>query len=1288
MKTFFLAGALGIVAALSALAREPGVPVSYELPADGPVPKTYLVTLAIVDAKNPDWIVSTFVSGEPRTVTAENKGKFTETWNGLDENLMPVPPGSYGVKGIYAEAHQWAVDGNWHAVTPKFDGGVSAWMPPEEQWKSGEPFGGDPVGSPLRDVAVGPNGVAVFYYQYLENGKNNPMIDLNKELGIQEFLRAFPSGGAAGGTSVATDGETVWAFSADGGPKYVYRADGKSFGSSPGANRANSYLPEGWVTAMAAWKAPQGGKSYVAVAQRGRIDASEGKPPKKKPRYTESATDFVNKITIHDGGNGEIKATLSLPKPQGLAVLGDSLYALHADGAGFAVSAMKLQDGLPIGDWKKVFQVPSDIAPFDLEVDSHGRFYLSDTAANKVFQLNRGGKVLRTFGRLAVQKPGTYDPETLMSPGKLATWKDAQGRDRLLIVENAGPNRTSEWSADDGKLLRDFASLQTKANDGYAVDPEHPEDVYLPGQEHWLTRFKVDYDKHSWTVDAVWPNVGGEAQFPDLQKPRLIRAHGSLFLAGGRSYSVYRLDGDRWVLSAGLLRRDKQIFAWHDANGNGKVDDEELAPLDGPQRVFSYHGQNWLPDLSLAAIEIGGDSVWRLAPDGFDAHGNPIFTKWQKLLTDPVFVARAAGQADAAHGGNELAESYSSDWALVDGTMEKGFYVQARGGKGFNANEGAQYKVSRYVPDGKGGYALQWRVGRAALQGPAKPGEMYGAMRIAAPINGLVSVIDQSRCGVLLYTEDGLYVDTLFADSRVLPKDLSGLYSQPGEFFAGNIYPDKDNGKIYVALGKFTPLLFEAEGWSLRENPARPITTLPKSVMLTAAETATPPEIALSLRGGAGKANVARFAPAVGGAALDGSMTGWENCEPVIFGADRQVEVRCLYDPGHLYLRWHARLGVPFQLKPAPPLERMFTHDQTADTLSFYIQGDTAAPAGGNNLVGRPGDVRFVFGLFQDGKEAKAVGAGFYPSWPGQGHPQTYRTIVRETSFANVGAVPDLKLGSAIDPDGQGFVVAVAIPRSAIPALRQPFGSDLKTLVNFEATFGGHNKFWWANSDGTASQETYDEPSEARLYPGSWAPALFKGLEDGLPVRNWLVCGPFGGPEAAKFQTDPRPEKQKNEVRSFYDRAAYPPDTQPVDFHATYDGDMISGYWPDPRQVKWKPATIEDLDTRVILGKGAQVWYGATWIYSPNGEDIGFELQGHRMTYLTWYLNGQKLDPGPYTKTTQPVSTLNVSLKPGWNEVMFRGYCVGYSPFRAGLVLRGPPDSLWPLRLSGNPPAQ
>ena len=276
LPTFLICTAvllLDCTAALRTRTQAPAPPlagaattVSYDLPTDGPLPRTYLVTLAIVDPKNTNWILSTFVTGAARTVTPENKGHFTETWDGLDENFMPLPPGEYAVKGIYMPAKKWAIDDDWHAITPKFAEEVSAWHPDPDAKNPEKLFGGDPCLSPMRDVAVGPNGIAVFHYQYLENGLGTPMVDLKKPIGYDQFVKAFPSGGAAGGTSVATDGESAWAFSTDGGPRFVYRTDGRSFGISPDCNRANAYRPEGYVTAMAAWKDAATGKSYVYIA--------------------------------------------------------------------------------------------------------------------------------------------------------------------------------------------------------------------------------------------------------------------------------------------------------------------------------------------------------------------------------------------------------------------------------------------------------------------------------------------------------------------------------------------------------------------------------------------------------------------------------------------------------------------------------------------------------------------------------------------------------------------------------------------------------------------------------------------------------------------------------------------------------------------------------------------------------------------------------------------------------------------------------------------------------------
>ena len=1298
-----------------------GVEVRYSLPVDGPLPRTYLVTLAIVAKDNPDWIISQFVRGLPRTVTAENQGAFTDTWDGLDENLMPVPPGTYAVKGIRSPARKWIVDGEYHAITPQFVAGASSWMPSREQWQTPEPFGGDPCGAPLGDVDVGPNGIAVFYYQYLENGTNNPQFDLTKPVGLGQFLHAYPSGGAGGGTSTCTDGQTVWSFSTDGGAKYVYRADGKPFGTGR-ANRSGVYLPKGWVKAMACWR--EADKSYVYVAQGGKILTSGNRG------FTESDTDRVDIVSVHDGANGTILAEVPLIRPIGIAARGGTLYAVHATADNtFEVVTQALKSGLPQGPWQRLFALPAGVKPCDIEVDSHGRVYLSDASANKVYQFDRAGTKTLTYGRLDAQKSGAYDPLTLIAPGKLAMWTTPEGEDRLIIVERAGPNRASEWSA-DGKLLRECTSLQTKANDGYAVDPDHPDQVYIAGQEGWLTRFRIDRDKGAWIVDAVWPAVGTDPKSPGLDHPQFIRANGNVYLACGRSNNVYRLAGDRWLLSAAIIREKQgngwRYYTWSDGNGDGVVQEAEYRnrPLEMPGALIRYHGNQWMDDLSLVALNQGGRDVWRLAPTSYDAHGNPIFSVWQKLFTDPVFVARAEGKANAITGANELDDRYSSDWAMVDGTMKDGFYVVARGGHSFSANEGAQIKVSRYVPvsvvppvsspaesgaklttqqtasEGTGstagqGYRLKWRTGRVALQGVAKPAEMYGAIHITKPINGLLCVVDQSRCGVLLFTEDGLYVDTIFPDGRRFPRAVAGVYPQPGEFFAGFTWPDRTDGKIYFGMGKVTPLIFEAQGWSLTQNDVRPISKIQPEVVLNATQIATPPEIALTLRGGAGSAKLARFSPALGGAVLDGSLSGWESCEPVIFQADKDqtVELRGLYDPDTLYVRWHARVGGKVDPKPLAAADRIFSHDRLADTLSLYIQGDPAAKSGGS-AAGRPGDVRFVFSLVKDGVAVKPVVVGMYPQWQqtGEAHPATYQTPVGKAEFAHVAPVADAKMNHVLDADGKGFVLVAAIPRIAIPGL-PALSSSLRTMVNFEATFAGHNKFWWSNADGSANRETYDEPTEARLYPGSWAPLQFQGLDKGIIVRHWQICGPFGGPGAEVFQADlrgPLPgtnKDSKEAARELCEAAEYPPDDGKVDLKATYQGEMVQGYWAKPGAVRWTKATVADLDTRVVCGVSAQVWYGATWIHATQDTQVEFQFQGHRQTYFRWFLNGGKVLEGEIKGEEGPPAAAKIlTLRKGWNQVMFRGYCVGYPKFRAGLVLMAPPERLWQLRLSATPP--
>ncbi len=1291
----------GLLAALaSAQVIPPGVPVSYELPSNGPLPQTYRVTLAIVDAKNPAWVISQFTAGVVRTVTAENGGKFTETWNGLDDNFMPAPPGTYALKGIYMPAAKWAVDGEYHSITPRYITSADAWRAKPGEAKPPIVVG-DPVNSPLGDVDVGANGVGVFCYQYLENARNFYHADFNQPISYDQASPGFNSGGAAGGKSVATDGFSAWCSENEG---FVFRTDGKKFGDKNARYRNNVHLQEGHVTAMAAWRNSSSGKSFVYLAERGRLIRDD----KKWYQPVESPSDRVNQIIILDGESARPLATVSVKEPLGVvARWGDRLWVLHQAGEGFAVSAALLKDGIPESELKIAFKLPDHTVPSDLEVDSHGRVYIAYAQTNRVLQFSASGELLRTFGKLAVQRSGSYDPESFMSPEKLACWRDAQGQDHLVVVERHGFDRVSEWNASDGKLSREWLSAQTFANAGYAIDPKHPDQLYIQGHGGWLLRFRVNYQTGEWRAEAVWPDVcTGRFANEHFGFPRILYHGDTRYLAWSRGNFIYRESGDRWLASAAILTegrgKDLKRILWHDDNGDGQVQDSECkTPRAGTGPNPRYWGDSWLDDFSLVAIQEGSPDVWRLAPASFDLHGNPVFApdSWQKLLTDPILEARKLGTATGTFGGNEIGDRFSSAWAMVAGSIKDGFYVNARG-PDLSANFGAQQKLSRYAPDGKGGYALTWRVGRTALNGTANEGEVYGSIHVMAPMGGLITQIDQSRMGIVLYTEDGLYVDTLFPDERKTGGKTMGPYNLPGEFFTGYSYVNQDDGKIYLALGKTSPMIFEATGWTAKGNPARRLDKITSTVSITAAQIAAAPEFALAVRkqrSGSTTARVALFAPMPGGGpALDGSMSGWEICEPVAFAADAKqtAEVRCGFDRENLYLRWHVRLGRKFAPKPLEPAERIFTHDREADTFSFYIQGDPqAAPA--KNANGRAGDTRIVFGLFQDKATVRPVALAMLPKWLGTGKPSplTYRTPAGGAAvFEHVGLLSAAKLGHVMDADGAGYVIAAAIPLSSVPMLPKLVG-EFRTQVNFDATFGGHNRIWWANADGSATRETYDEPTEARLYPGSWSQAKFAPMS-GLPIRAWSAIGPFG---FAKL-TQLRHREDRPEITRTLGATVFPPE-QGIDLGATFAGE-ITQTRKGSHKLVWKSASISGdiVSFETVLGwKGYEeegAAYLVTWVQSPQPTTIKLNvLDAHGHHAVRAWVNDQAL-PAVHPKGQGPRdlhhtldATQPVALKAGWNKLLVRFDQI-WGGNQVGLTVDATPDVLWSLKFSHTPPAK
>ena len=1310
------------------------VTVSYRLPADGELPKTYRVTLAITPPDNPDWIVSTFVSGAVRTVTEENQGRFTETWNGLDDNFMPVPPGKYGVKGIFMPAEVWAPDGKPHTLRPKILSGPSGLSPRHGRGED-KLITGDQVAPGLGDVAVGPDGVAVFYWKFLENALNPYRLDLSQPLGPEQLLGGFSSGGTGGGDHVTTDGETIWAVAPtdavalqtqmDGEvflyPPFLFRADQKPFGND-NMIRRNVTLTEGRVTGLAAWRPDKEGPALLFVAERGKLEIVGKHPHGKLDLYGESANERVNILRVLNGDTAEEISRVPVVEPTALVAANQRLYLLEKREEDWAVRSAPLpRDGkLDPAVWSKPVSLRGLKDPRDLAIDSAGRFFVADAALNRVLRFSpdrRSGirqnsqserDFLRSslpkfvldasFGAADAQREGYYDPETSMQPIRLALRRDKTGRESLLVVENEGSCRVAEWTP-DGELLRDWG-YSLSGNTGFAVDPKSPQDVYLPGGNNTFLRYHVNYDTADWKLQSVWHGI----HIDGLTYPEILHHAGRKYVTfkrfGRDGTSLFRFDGDRLLPSAGIILEKRQgqpnaYFTWHDANGNGKRDADEISPLDMPRGLDRYWGDYRQDDLSVLAPRAGTQDVYRLPVTRLDDHGNPIYGVWEKVFTDEIYAARAADTGPAIYGGNEAVSAFNGDWGSVRALSDGEFVVNMRGGT-FSANHGWQQKLSRYVPNGQGGLRQKWRVGRIANI-TSEPTGVHGSIHVTRPMHGLIGIVDQSRAGMHVFTWDsGLYVDTL-----MLPADreYDTVYGSPGEFFTGAAH--KVNDRVFLQWGKTMPFLFEVEGWTA-ENGIRPISGLPATVAITALQIASPPELAIQIRGGAGSAKIAHFQPLPGsGPALDGSMEGWESCEPVRFGDHAaDVEVRCGFNPDTFYLRWELKTQEPINVPPMPSPERIFTHDRAATTLSLYLQADPAAA--GANVMGRPGDVRLVFGLHDDDGTIRPAAIGLYPTWnsPGEARPFTYASPSQRTSFAHVAKLDDIKLTHRLSDDRRILVLATAIPRSMV--LSPGAGSGIRqnsqreavltnsnpgkpgrltgawrTMGNFEVTIAGARKLWWSNADGSASRETKDEPTEARLYPGSWSQIVFTPLIDGLSVRTWLVNGPWTSKELKYTGT----AENKRLFQEYFDRTTFPPD----DRSQRLRGAEAMKTW---RLANTRPTDhcLYLDDGHPLYHAGCNLYFATTWIRSPEAQEIEIEFPMQHQNNISAWLNDTRLtetsrEKGVYHTVKSPQT---VTLKSGWNQLFLRGYALGYD-LHFGAILKSDADRLWQIRLVAQP---
>jgi hypothetical protein len=188
-------------------------------------------TVAIVDKDDAVWIITHASYATPFNVSKGKEQQGCIVWNGLDENFWPIPPGTYGVKGIFTNVSLWEVDGKYHALVPEVTGSVGPIPIDLAASPSNQTFfvTGDACGTSFSSIGLSANFAdrpdhSNLYHTYLENSYNNYLLNMSKPHGYGQAQWRWHDAGLQGGAHTATNGRSVWSVSTITGPK-LYRAD-------------------------------------------------------------------------------------------------------------------------------------------------------------------------------------------------------------------------------------------------------------------------------------------------------------------------------------------------------------------------------------------------------------------------------------------------------------------------------------------------------------------------------------------------------------------------------------------------------------------------------------------------------------------------------------------------------------------------------------------------------------------------------------------------------------------------------------------------------------------------------------------------------------------------------------------------------------------------------------------------------------------------------------------------------------------------------------------------------
>ena len=561
----------------------------------------------------------------------------------------------------------------------------------------------------------------------------------------------------------------------------------------------------------------------------------------------------MDELLLIDVGLGRVVGTYAITKPGGLfADEKGSLYVVSERKVFKLTLTDKAQVNTPAELGKPQDFIENNLVqPQQLTMDSAHNLYVSDWgASNQVKVFSSAGKFLRAIGNAGPVQSGPYDPKLMHHPKGITI----DSRNRLWVAEeDFQPKRVSIWDA-DGHFVRAFYGPPTYGGGGN-LDPKDKTLFYLNGMKFRLdwktgesTLTAIQYRPKDSEAPLVPTNVTPERNPPFQETGSRYKKFGASenpdlpIYFGGRKYftNAYNSDpttgtpvvglwmskGDVAVPVAAFGRADywqplqnpafrTQVrsvgnqqsagssnlagftFVWSDLNGDGKPQPAEVTLTAGTVRTVTVSTN----------LDLVTDTAMSYRPVGFTPAGIPRYD-----LNKSTALATQTQRPASSGGGQVLATA--SNWTILT-TAPKPFAPQSLSG----AENGAA----------KWSYPSLWPGLHASHTAPPTefPGELIGTTRVLGPSFQLHNAsdvelwaINGNKGTIYLFTTDGLFVTTLFKDSRSptsswaqRPRAIRGMSVSDLTLGEENFWPSitqTEDGQVYVVTN--FPSIIKVDG--------------------------------------------------------------------------------------------------------------------------------------------------------------------------------------------------------------------------------------------------------------------------------------------------------------------------------------------------------------------------------------------------------------------------------------------------------------------------------------------